>query len=164
MKVLIADPAKCSGCMACVLECAFAHEKAYSVFHARIRNWKKVSEGVYVPVVCEQCLNPPCMAVCPAECIAYDYKLHVVTVDREKCTGCGLCVEECPFGAIWLDSLDHKAIKCDLCGGDPVCVKVCKPGALRYEEVNKSTSIKKFKTINEKLRIFQENSVIKRSE
>jgi Fe-S-cluster-containing hydrogenase component 2 len=38
----------------------------------------------------------------------------------------------CPFGGIGIDVRQGKVIKCDLCGGDPVCVKFCDPEALQY--------------------------------
>ncbi|MCS7131978.1 MAG: hypothetical protein NZ934_04555, partial [Hadesarchaea archaeon] len=43
-------------------------------------------------------------------------------------------VEACPFGAIALHPSKGVAIKCDLCGGDPACVKQCMPGALKLIE------------------------------
>ena len=42
------------------------------------------------------------------------------------------CLEACPFGAIFFDSEQGVAIMCDLCGGDPACVKRCATGAIRY--------------------------------
>jgi Fe-S-cluster-containing hydrogenase component 2 len=40
----------------------------------------------------------------------------------------------CPFGMIFVDAEKGFAVKCDLCGGDPECVKYCIPEALRFEE------------------------------
>ena len=52
-----------------------------------------------------------------------------------------MCVVACPFGNIYFDSVSTYPVKCDLCGGDPRCVKFCPSGAiswvpLRPEEVN----------------------------
>jgi carbon-monoxide dehydrogenase iron sulfur subunit len=37
-----------------------------------------------------------------------------------------------PLGAIEVDPVKHTAFKCDLCGGDPECVKICLAEALIY--------------------------------
>ena len=56
------------------------------------------------------------------------YLKDVVTLNlnEEKCIGCLACVDACPFGAIQINP-DGDVLKCDLCGGDPVCVKYCPP-------------------------------------
>jgi Fe-S-cluster-containing dehydrogenase component len=38
----------------------------------------------------------------------------------------------CPFGAITFDEESGKMRKCDLCDGDPACVKHCTTGAIQY--------------------------------
>ena len=48
-----------------------------------------------------------------------------------------MCVISCPLGAIEIDPVKHTAFKCDLCEGDPECVKICLPGALTYVEKDK---------------------------
>jgi Fe-S-cluster-containing hydrogenase component 2 len=40
----------------------------------------------------------------------------------------------CPFSGLRVLS-DRKVVKCDLCGGDPYCVKYCETGALKYVKV-----------------------------
>jgi Fe-S-cluster-containing hydrogenase component 2 len=52
-------------------------------------------------------------------------------VDEKLCVGCRMCTMACPFGLIVI-GLNQKAIKCDLCGGDPECVKACTYGALEF--------------------------------
>jgi ferredoxin len=51
-------------------------------------------------------------------------------VDKEKCTGCGICVDECPVEAIKL--VDDKAVvdedACTECGQ---CVDACPNEAIK---------------------------------
>ncbi len=54
-----------------------------------------------------------------------------IWVKRDECTGCGICIKTCPFGAI--EMVDGKALigdKCMLCGA---CVKACPVGAIKVE-------------------------------
>jgi Fe-S-cluster-containing hydrogenase component 2 len=48
-----------------------------------------------------------------------------VLVDREKCISCGKCIKACPGNVPILHPGDNKATICNLCNGDPECVKVC---------------------------------------
>jgi len=46
-------------------------------------------------------------------------------VDRDECTGCGLCVDECPSEAISLDAEGLSTIDADACVDCGACVDVC---------------------------------------
>ena len=43
------------------------------------------------------------------------------------------CVDACPFGVVALHPRTGLALICDLCAGDPICVKRCATGAIAYE-------------------------------
>ena len=47
---------------------------------------------------CTFCLF--CWVFCPEGAIIQDEKNRTVTFDFEDCKGCGICVKECPTGAI----------------------------------------------------------------
>jgi len=54
-------------------------------------------------------------------------------VNQEMCSGCGVCVDECPVGAIRLDGSDVAAIdeaECIRCGR---CHDVCPQDAVRHD-------------------------------
>ncbi len=51
-------------------------------------------------------------------------------VEASSCTGCGICVDECPMDAIFLDSQDLAAIHDDICIGCGVCSHFCPTGAI----------------------------------
>ena len=53
----------------------------------------------------------------------------IPVIDREKCTGCGECVEECPPRAIILDG-EKAAIDPDLCEECGECVPACPEKAI----------------------------------
>ena len=61
-------------------------------------------------------------------------KRNIIRIDREKCNGCGVCVPDCPEGAIQL--IDGKAaLVSDLfCDGLGACIKQCPQGAIEIEE------------------------------
>jgi len=45
-----------------------------------------------------------------------------------------MCIQACPFGAMGYDEEQGIAEKCDLCAGDPECVKHCFYGALEFKQ------------------------------
>ncbi len=61
-------------------------------------------------------------------------KRNIITIDEEKCTGCGQCIPDCPEGAIQL--IDGKArLVSDLfCDGLGACIGTCPEGAISVIE------------------------------
>ena len=53
-------------------------------------------------------------------------------VDREKCTGCGICADGCPQEAITVD--DVARVNADLCTECGVCVDECLNQAMSLPE------------------------------
>lgn len=51
-----------------------------------------------------------------------------VRVDKNSCTGCGVCVEECPRGAISVREV--AAVNADLCTECGLCVRACPNGSI----------------------------------
>lgn len=129
MKTLVSYPEKCTGCRFCEMVCSLAKENIVSPGKARLRI-KRKDVASDIPVVCTQCGK--CIDACPQEAICNDN--GIVKIDAEKCAGCGLCVDACPFNVITM--VNDAAVKCDLCNGDPVCVKYCSQGGVKFEEVN----------------------------
>ncbi|MCA1785282.1 MAG: 4Fe-4S dicluster domain-containing protein, partial [Desulfobacteraceae bacterium] len=101
--------------------------------------------GIYIPVICKQCEDAPCMNVCPVRAISRDPDFGFVKVDQEVCIGCRSCVGICPFGAMGYNMTTHQVFKCDLCGGDPQCVRFCDVKAVDFISADRVTAQKKRK-------------------
>lgn len=138
-KTLVVDAQKCSGCRSCESYCALKHEGLCNPARGRIHIVKWEQEGIFVPINCLRCARPACEAVCPKHATYRDPVTGAMLVNPDRCLGCLSCVFACPFGATFPDPETGGVLKCDLCGGDPTCVKVCPTGALTYEEVSEET-------------------------
>ena len=60
-------------------------------------------------------------------------KRDIITIDRDKCNGCGLCVSGCHEGALQL--IDNKAVLISelMCDGLGACIGECPEGAITIE-------------------------------
>lgn len=158
-KVLVIEYEKCTGCRNCEVVCSVIHEKVVNPSRARIKVIKWEDEGKYVPMSCQQCENAPCMSICPVKAISRDETLNRVMVDYDICIGCRMCVAICPFGAMNWDVRGDKVIKCDLCDGDPACVKFCDVQAVTYVEATDQSVTKRVDIADKFTRIAQKISV-----
>jgi Fe-S-cluster-containing hydrogenase component 2 len=134
--------AKCSGCSRCEVHCSFFHSGKIGRAGARIKVVKIEEIGIDYPLVCQQCRERYCTK-CPEKAIEIG-PLGQIIVSPTLCTACGACEVMCPIGAIELnEEIPHV---CDLCGGDPRCVKACTLDAIHYEpDVIETVSLKEFK-------------------
>jgi Fe-S-cluster-containing dehydrogenase component len=102
--------------------------------------WER--DAIFVPINCRRCEKPACEMVCPKHATHRNFATGAMEVDESRCIGCLSCVFACPFGATFTDPNSGEVLKCDLCDGDPTCVKVCPCEALTYEEVSKEAYLK----------------------
>jgi Fe-S-cluster-containing hydrogenase component 2 len=128
-KSLFADPEKCTGCGICELVCSAFHERKFGLRKSRIRS-VKIGETIRMPLTCRLCDKPPCVLVCPTEALKQNVNTGIIMVNEGKCNGCGWCVQSCPFGVMLFHPAKGLPITCDLCAGDPLCVKNCPKEAL----------------------------------
>jgi nitrate reductase beta subunit len=91
----------------------------------------------YIPRICNHCLNPGCLAVCPSGAIYKRGEDGVVLVSQDKCRGWRFCVSGCPYKKTYYNWTTGKAEKCILCyprletGQAPACFHSC-VGRIRY--------------------------------
>lgn len=131
-KALRVNIDNCTGCQSCVVTCSLIKYGVFSKTRALLSVLKDESKCLGIPMICEHCENPACVKACPENAIEKDYSTGRVTIDPKKCTGCGVCKAICPFGDEIIRLKDNVAVKCDLCNGEPACVKVCHQKALQY--------------------------------
>lgn len=145
MKRILVNRERCTGCRACEVACVAHHEGRFGTAAARIHVVKVETLGVDQPHVCRQCgaaqgaASAPCVAACPVGALSKDEQTGAIRVDVDPasasaCICCAACVDACPFGMAVLHPETGAALICDLCGGDPACVKRCATGAIVYAE------------------------------
>lgn len=95
-----------------------------------------ISKAFFVPKLCNQCDNPPCVQVCPVGA-TYQTGEGVVLVDGKWCIGCGYCIMACPYGVRFFHPVHKVVEKCTFCyhrvmaGKQAACVQACSFGARR---------------------------------
>jgi nitrate reductase / nitrite oxidoreductase, beta subunit len=92
---------------------------------------------MYLPRLCEHCLNPTCSASCPSGAIYKREEDGIVLIDQEKCRGWRMCISGCPYKKVYYNWDTGKSEKCTFCyprieSGQPtVCSETC-VGRIRY--------------------------------
>ena len=92
---------------------------------------------MYLPRLCEHCLNPTCVAACPSGSIYKREEDGIVLIDQDKCRGWRMCVSGCPYKKIYFNWKTGKSEKCIFCyprieaGMPTVCSETC-VGRIRY--------------------------------
>ena len=145
-KSLTVYPEKCNSCRACELACSFEKNGVFNPALSCIHVNLFADAAFFVPITCTQCADAWCLQACPSRAIARDADSGAVLVNSKRCVGCKMCTMACPFGTIAVSAKTEKAVKCDQCGGDPACVKICPTGALVFEEGSKPLRQKRQET------------------
>ncbi len=95
---------------------------------------------MYLPRICNHCLNPSCVAACPSGSIYKREEDGIVLVDQDKCRGWRMCVSSCPYKKVFYNWESGKAEKCIGCyprvesGMPTVCSESC-VGRIRYNGI-----------------------------
>ena len=132
----------CTGCMSCEVACKQENDVPLGVYWNRVQ---RIAQGdaypdfkqYWLPTMCQQCENAPCVEACPTGASYRDENDNTVLIDADKCIGCQRCIDACPYGVRTYVEADNKVVKCELChqlttaGEKPACVKNC-PAACRF--------------------------------
>ena len=146
--MIIAEPSRCVGCRRCELACTEFNDGKSQPAISRIKVGRNYNLGPLgaqkgllrgngtwgnhriIQDTCRQCPHPvPCQLSCPHGAIEVIAPLNARVVNVDKCVGCGICTQACPWDMMSLDKTAKKATKCNLC---KECVNACPAGALQY--------------------------------
>ncbi len=174
---MVIDLRKCKeGCTKCMDECSKIHNiPNFGETKDEIKwIWKEPYENAFVdqenfyltdalknknvPVLCNNCNNPPCVEVCPTQA-TFQREDGIVMMDWHRCIGCRYCMAACPYGSRSFNWRDPRPFikevdpdfptrtkgvveKCEFCderlsqGLPPACVEVCPEKALVFGNIN----------------------------
>jgi carbon-monoxide dehydrogenase iron sulfur subunit len=148
-RVYVKEPV-CIGCHLCEVYCQLQNAQSTDLVKAFKKESPRPLPRLFVEekglislsVRCQHCDDAPCLQACLTGAITREPENSLVSVDEERCIGCGTCLLVCPLGAIRLDTGQKKMAKCDLCQGEkiPACVANCPNEALIYVEVPDGSS------------------------
>jgi Fe-S-cluster-containing hydrogenase component 2 len=97
--LLLIDLDRCTRCDECVHACANTHDDGCSRLFLHGPRF-----GHYlIPTTCRSCVDPVCLIGCPVGSIHRGANLEILIEDW--CIGCGLCAEQCPYGAIQMHNI-----------------------------------------------------------
>jgi Fe-S-cluster-containing dehydrogenase component len=134
-KALVVDLDRCIGCHACTVACKQENNVRLGAY------WNSVVtvgptgkfpdiKMYFLPVMCQHCDKPACVAVCPTGA-SQKRPDGLVVIDKDKCIGCQTCMTACPYGVRSYNPDTKVVEKCTACshlieaGKDPACVAAC---------------------------------------
>lgn len=135
MKIVYVERDRCIACLSCQQACQIHQASKGNGDHASIFVNVDMDRRLIFTGTCLHCETARCMEVCPIDALTRDAATGAVVVDKDLCFGCGMCVDACPHGNMRLDDASFKAVKCDLCNGNPICVQVCMAEALHFGNI-----------------------------
>ena len=117
---------KCSGCLACELSCSFKHYGYFDRGKSRIRILHDEELSEIEIQQCIQCEERSCVGACPKGALSINDEYGHIVHDESLCIQCKKCFKACQYNGVFWDEERNYPLICDLCDGEPECVKPCK--------------------------------------
>jgi len=157
---MVIDISKCTGCYACFIACKDEYwDNDYPPYtagqpkHGQFwMNLIKKERGVYpnikvayIPYLCMQCEDAPCLKDAKDGAI-YTRPDGIVVIDPEKAVGQKYLVETCPYEVIFWNEERKLPQKCTFCvhrvleGKLPRCIQSCPSGCLQFGDLDDPNS------------------------
>lgn len=149
---MVIDLALCTRCRACMVACKTEHQipvgkhAGHEYYRISVLEHEKgkypAVKRLFAPILCMQCDTAPCIDVCPIPGAIYRREDGIVVVNKDKCDGCKLCMQVCPYNALYLDEEKRVVDKCDFCadrldqGLEPACVATCTGRAMVFGDLD----------------------------
>ena len=114
-----------------------ANDPNFRKLEEEVKNEFEQAFMMYLPRICEHCINPSCVASCPSGAMYKREEDGIVLVDQEACRSWRFCVSGCPYKKVYFNWESGKAEKCNFCyprieaGLPTVCSETC-VGRLRH--------------------------------
>ena len=110
---------RCIDCERCMEACIITNDVPEYGYRTMILQ-RDVPDAIgqkreFIPVLCNQCNNPPCVRACPVKATYKDKQNGIVMVNYKKCIGCKVCVMACPYNARYFNEEKHSIDKCNFC-------------------------------------------------
>ena len=150
---LIIDHEYCWGCKTCEVACKQENHSADGVqLISVVEHGPTLIDGKmdfsFHVTLCRHCDDPPCAEAC-TEGVITKRQDGIVVLDDQRCTGCGACIDACPYDAIAFDEEKGRAQKCNLCfhrvdkGLIPACAdNVCLAHCIYFGDVDEIKALK----------------------
>src|SRR5476649_906239 len=133
------DLERCIGCHACSVACKVENSVSLGHFRTKVyyydyaatnpHNHQPTMKRAFLPTLCMQCEDAPCLDACPNDAIVRGAD-GIVRIVESECDRSRDCIKACPYGALHIDPVAQIADKCDFCshrldaGMEPACVEV----------------------------------------
>ncbi len=143
----VIDLDRCIGCKGCQVACKMENDIALGVSRNAVKQIGPTGtypnlQMYFLPVMCQHCENPACVAVCPTGACYQSAADGVVYIDQSQCIGCQSCKNACPYGVNILNRELRVMDKCNLCadararGEVPACARNCSGSALMVGDID----------------------------